>query len=129
LNKKVLDTLKLAGMGTLFLLFLGLGCPVVSVAPDNVLIYADLEEGIYYAPQCVDESAIMDHIVEQAHAPEPKWMLMRKAEADAYEYEPDEDCVNTGAFVMESNLTASVLESLGLWSRNNRWTPDGNWNW
>ena len=122
-------------MGTLFLLFLGLGCPVISMAPDNAWIYVDLEEGIYYAPPCVDESVIHDHISEQVHAPNPKWTMMTIAEAHTYEYEPDEECVNTGAFVAESNLTASVLaklgvlEPLGLLPGNSRWTSDGNWNW
>ena len=87
------------------------------MAPDHALVYVDKQTNKYLAPPCVNDPSEL--------------FIMTLGEVHSLHYEPDGDCVDSGAFVTRGrNLPAMLLEEIGVFKPlPSRWNDDGTWNW
>jgi|SRR3989344_3886441 len=102
-----------------FLLFLGFGIEGSVFAPNNALVFVDVNQNMYLAPPCV---------------PREKWLLysrMTIEQVHKLNLNPEPKCRDEGAFTQEDrSLSGQLFEKLGLLSSpKSRWNPDGTWNW
>ncbi len=89
--------------------------------PDAAWVYADIRDGVYYAPPYLKDSG----------RDAAGLLLTTVGEAKKMKYAPDPGAKSMGYFRQPGrSMSGALLQSLGLLSPlPSRWNRDGTWNW